>query len=232
MVETVPHTIVFDFGAGTMRRLLEAGKKIADVTHIFLSHFHPDHSSEIIPFLFATKYYEQIKRPEGVKMIAGNGFNKFYKGLIDVYGDWLEPCDGFLDRIELDSAVNKKVDIDAFSVHFEKVKHKPESLAYRITFSNNKSVVYSGDTGFNDNLILLSDQADLLICESAFPDGEIPERHLTPSLAGTIAERANVKKLVLTHFYPECDKVDVAKQCRSTYDGPLILAEDLMEIKI
>ena len=53
---------------------------------------------------------------------------------------------------------------------------------------------------------------------------------MTPGLAGEIATRANVRKLVLTHFYPECDKADIFSQCRKTYKGPLILAEDLMKI--
>ena len=56
--------------------------------------------------------------------------------------------------------------------------------------------------------------------------------HLTPSLAGEIASAARVKKLVLTHFYPECDRADISDQCRKTYSGPLILAEDLMRINV
>ncbi len=51
-------------------------------------------------------------------------------------------------------------------------------------------------------------------------------------MAGEIATRANVRKLVLTHFYPECDQVDIKKQCRKTYSGPLLLAEDLMKIEL
>jgi ribonuclease BN (tRNA processing enzyme) len=47
-----------------------------------------------------------------------------------------------------------------------------------------------------------------------------------------MAAKAEVRKLVLTHFYPECDQADVAAECRSTYDGPLMLAEDLMEIAV
>ena len=93
-------------------------------------------------------------------------------------------------------------------------------------------MVYSGDTDFSDNLVTLSKGADFLICESALPDGLKAKGHLTPSLAGEIATRANVRNLVLTHFYPECDLVDIEKQCRKTYDGPLLLAEDLMTIEI
>jgi len=47
-----------------------------------------------------------------------------------------------------------------------------------------------------------------------------------------MASRAAVKTLILTHFYPECDKTDIAKQCRKTYDGKLFLADDLMKIRL
>jgi len=90
--------------------------------------------------------------------------------------------------------------------------------------------VYSGDTDFSNNLVTLANEADLLICESALPDELKANGHLTPSLAGKTAAMANVKKLILTHFYPECDEVDIEKQCRKTYGGELILAEDLMKI--
>ncbi|MBW2409315.1 MAG: ribonuclease Z, partial [Deltaproteobacteria bacterium] len=48
--------LLFDSGPGTMRRLLEADTPIFDISHIFYSHFHPDHSGEFVPLLFATKY--------------------------------------------------------------------------------------------------------------------------------------------------------------------------------
>jgi ribonuclease BN (tRNA processing enzyme) len=47
-----------------------------------------------------------------------------------------------------------------------------------------------------------------------------------------MAAKAGVRKLMLTHFYPECDRADIAAECRKTYDGPLVLAEDLMEITV
>jgi len=112
------------------------------------------------------------------------------------------------------------------------VEHNPESIAFRITGAGGRSVVYSGDTDYSENLIELSKNADLLICESALPDDYRIKGHLTPSLAGAIATRAGVKKLVLTHFYPECDKTDIELECRKTYAGQLVLAEDLMQIEI
>jgi ribonuclease BN (tRNA processing enzyme) len=112
------------------------------------------------------------------------------------------------------------------------VEHIDGSIAYRITGAGGKAVVYSGDTDFSENLVALSKDADLLICESANPDDLKVQGHLTPSLAGEIATRSNVSKLILTHFYPECEHADIEKQCRKTYTGPLILAEDLMKIEL
>jgi ribonuclease BN (tRNA processing enzyme) len=137
-----------------------------------------------------------------------------------------------LTVVELNSEGHDRFDCGAFEVDSLPVEHTEHSLAYRITATNGTSVVYSGDTDACDNLVILAKDTDVLICESALPDAMKVTGHLTPSLAGEMATRANVKKLVLTHFYPECDTVDIFAQCRKTYEGPLVLAEDLTEITV
>jgi len=224
--------LLFDSGAGTMRRLLEAGVDIYDVAFLFYSHFHPDHTGELASFLFSNKYPDGSRRKRPLTLVAGKGFLKFYENLKFVYGNWIELGPGRLNIIELNTDGHDTRRFDDFKVESIPVEHNPESIAYRITGPGGKSVVYSGDTDFSENLVVLSKDADLLICESALPDGLKVSGHLTPSLAGEIARRANVRKLVLTHFYPECDRADIGKECRKSYAGPLILAEDLMKIEI
>lgn len=232
LMRTDDNILLFDSGAGTMQRLLETGIEIFDVSFIFYSHFHPDHTSELVPFLFSNKYPDGSRRKRSLTLLAGNGFLKFYENLKFVYGHWIELNPDLLNIIELDNTNHDMRQFDDFKVESLPMEHNPESIAYRITGSGGKSVVYSGDTDFSDNLVILSKDADLLICESALPDELKVKGHLTPSLAGEIAKRANVRKLVLTHFYPECDQVDMEKECRKTYSGPLVLAEDLMTIDI
>ena len=94
------------------------------------------------------------------------------------------------------------------------------------------SLVYSGDTGFCDEIVSLADGTDLLILECSFPDDMKIEGHLTPSQAGRIASLAGVKKLLLTHFYSECLATDITTQCRKTYGGELVLARDLLHLDI
>ena len=224
--------LLFDSGPGTMRRLLEAQTTIFNISHIFYSHFHPDHSGEFVPFIFATKYPDGSQRTTPLSVAGGFGFLDFYEGLKTVYGQWIELAPGLLNVLEFD---NKKPDMrqfEDFAVDTAPVTHNEESIAYRITSADGHSVVYTGDTDYTDTIIALAEDTDLLICECALPDKDKVRGHLTPSLAGDLAAKANVRKLVLTHFYPQCDQADIVAECRKTYSGPLVLAEDLMQLKI
>jgi len=226
------HLLLFDSGPGTLRRILEAGKTIFDIGYIFYSHLHPDHTGELVSFLFASKYSGTVRRQIPITLVAAEGFATFYKGLKAVYGHWIELEPEMFNIIELYKNDADTLRFDDFSVKSHPVEHTDQSLAYRVSSFGGKSVVYSGDTDFSEGLIALSQDADLLICESAHPDELKVHGHLTPSLAGEIATRSNVKKLVLTHFYPECEHADIEKGCRKTYAGPLVLAEDLLKIEL
>jgi len=232
MLEVSNSRLLFDSGPGTMRRLLRTNTTIFEVDYIFYSHFHPDHSAELVPFLFATKYPDMSQRQTVLTIVAGGGFEDFLARLKGVYGKWIDLDPGLLEIMEMNNQAADSLRLKAFTVQSTPVEHNPESIAYRITSTGGYSTVYSGDTDYSENLIALSKGADLLICESALPDDLHLKGHLTPSLAGNIATRAGVKKLVLTHFYPECDQVDIEQECRKTYNGPLVLAEDLMRIQI
>ncbi len=224
--------LLFDSGPGTMRRLLEAKTTIFDISHIFYSHFHPDHTGEFVPFIFATKYPDGSQRNTPLTAAGGLGFMEFYEGLKTVYGHWIELDPGLLNVIEFD---NKRPDahhFEDFAVNTAPVAHNEESIAYRITSADGHSAVYTGDTDYSETIIDLAMDTDLLICECALPDRLRVKGHLTPSLAGDLAAKANVRKLVLTHFYPQCDKEDIAAECRKTYSGPIVLAEDLMQIAV
>jgi len=232
LIEVNDQKVLVDCGPGTMHRLLQAGVSIFDLTHLCFSHFHPDHTSELVPLLFATKYPDSGRRQIPLMLVAGQGIRGFYEGLQKVYGHWIELPPGLLhiEALATDKPVTR--DLKHFTLQTIPVEHNPESIAFRINDPNGKSVVYSGDTDFSDNLVSLANGADLLICESAFPDAAKVPGHLSPSTAGEIARRANVGQLVLTHFYPECDQADLISECRQTYTGPLILAEDLLKLRL
>jgi ribonuclease BN (tRNA processing enzyme) len=230
LVETGRAKILMDLGRGTMDRLLTYGVTIFELTHICLSHFHPDHTCELVPLIFATKYPDAKARKHRLHLIGGPGLIAFYHGLQAAYGRWIVLPEEQLQIHEIDAPQTKSLLFNDFSISARMVNHGPESLAYRIQ-AGGISLVYSGDTDACDALAELAHEADLFVCEASMPDGHKVPGHLTPSLAGSMAAKANTRRLVLTHLYPPCDEVDIVKQARSTYKGPIIKAEDLMTFR-
>ena len=230
LVSKGPQHLLLDCGPKTLHRLLEINITVHDIDGLLLSHFHPDHTGELVNLLFASKYPHGIQRRCPLTIVGGAGLKEFYSGLEKVYGPWMHPAADFVKLVEMDNQKPDSLQLGKLTIYTAPTEHRPESIAYRITDGNNHVLVYSGDTDFSENLVALAEHADIFICESALPDELKVPGHLTPSLAGRIAEQAQVKKLVLTHFYPECDQVDIFSQCRQTYSGDLVLAQDLMTL--
>jgi len=224
--------LLVDIGPGTVRQLAVAGLKYQDVGYIIISHFHPDHTADLIHFFFATRYPPILDKRKSFTIIAPEGFNWFLKLLKKPYGTWLDLPASLMNLVELKRGEKDKKEFDKFTIRSAPVNHTPQSIGFRIEDNSGRIVVYSADTGYCEEIVDLARGADLLILESSFPDGEEMAGHLTPSEAGNIATQSGVKRLVLTHFYPECLKTDIEAQCRRTYQGDLVLAADLMSLSV
>ena len=226
------YNIVIDMAAGSLRRLVRAGVSQSDIDLILFTHFHPDHTGELLPFIFASKYGPGFNRKRPVLIWGPEGLGGLLKGLVEAWGHWAEPEPEKIVFEEIPVGLMTNQQFPPFFIKTAHTQHTPYSLAYRIEGPDGTSVVFSGDTDFCNELIELSKQADLLVLECAAPEGKKVEGHMTPSEAGRLAAAAQVKRLVLTHFYPECDKSDLLGPCREYFKGPVILAEDMMRVVV
>ena len=225
LIHTDECTVLLDAGPGTMGQLLKLGVTIDEIDMICLSHFHLDHCAEIAPFLFATKY-PGFDRTRPLTLTGGPGLTDWFERLSRAFNRSIEmPAEQF-SLVEVSE--DGQMDFRGLNISHIPMAHKPESMGYRFTDKTGFSLVYSGDTDVTENLVRLAAGADILICESAMPDGMKMPGHLTPALAGEMAQKAGVGKLVLTHFYPECSTVDVVAQCRKAFSGEVVAAADLM----
>jgi len=230
IVDSAP--IIFDMGPGTLRQLTKAGLDYEKIEQIFITHFHPDHTADLIHFLFASRIPSVLKRRKPFSITGPRGLKKFVHNLQDTYHNWLSLPSDIMKIEEIETGGTSQKDYRGFIITAGPTNHTPHSLAYRVETPDGKTIVYSGDTGFCDEIVDLARGADLLVLESSFPDGHEVEGHLTPSQAGLIAGMAEVSQLLLTHFYPECLVTDIEAQCRKTYQGKLILGSDLLKISI
>jgi len=225
LVEWGGTCMVVDAGAGIMHRLLELGRSIDDIDAIVLSHFHLDHVGEVAPFLFSTKYPE-LTRTKPLMLIGGPGLESWFGGVRQAFGHTIALPEEYFECMELGAAGGFV--LGGLDIGYETMVHKPESLGFRFKDPSGFSLVYSGDTDVTDNLIRLAKGAHTLICECAMPEGRKIPGHLVPSLAGEMARDAGVERLVLTHFYPECEGEDMVSPCASVFPGEVVLARDLM----
>jgi ribonuclease BN (tRNA processing enzyme) len=119
--------------------------------------------------------------------------------------------------------------------------HAVPALAYRFDTADG-SVVFSGDTTANDDLIALAREADILVhcvadlgyLERHGTTGAELERmtglHTDVTEVGGVAERAGVKELILTHYLPaEPDAIGEAEwveRAARTFAGRTIAGRD------
>jgi ribonuclease BN (tRNA processing enzyme) len=225
-------TTILDMGPGTLRQLQRVGIPIPAVDHVLLTHFHPDHSADLIAFLFATRHPAILRKRRPFRVIGPMGLMAFMHGLEQAYGRWIRLPDAVMKLEEWPPTRGLVHELGTLRVCAESVRHTDACLAYRFETPYGATLVYSGDTGACESLIALAKGCDLLILECSFPEGAGREGHLTPRQAGELAEAAGAKKLVLVHFYPDVLATDIVTPCRRAYKGELILGRDLLAVRV
>ncbi len=103
--------------------------------------------------------------------------------------------------------------------------HPVAAFALAVT-ADDRTLVYSGDTGPCEALDEAAAGAHLLLAEASFRsvDDNPPDLHMTGADCGRTASRAGVERLVLTHVPPWHDPADAEAEARSQWSGPVELA--------
>jgi ribonuclease BN (tRNA processing enzyme) len=242
--------ILMDSGPGAMRQLAKLGMTTNDIDVILYSHLHPDHTSDLIDFLFCAKYQVVAKkdlpgvlnrfiaaggkgfRKKPLQIFGPVGFKKFLDKINGLYGTWVEASSyPLIVKEVLDSTVKLK----GWTLKAAEMVHEKYSVGYRVECGG-KSVVYSGDTDYCHNIVKLAKNADLLIAECSTSDEIKMPFHLAPAKIALITKESGVKKVLLAHIYEVADKFDLLKQVKQAHPGiaagRVKLARDFMKVKI
>ncbi len=228
-VKAGKYFVLLDIGSGTLRAMLNYDLNFNDIDVLCLSHHHPDHVGDLVPFLFASRYSLGYTRQLPFWLLAAQGFSAFQQNLKSVWGEWVEPPTGLMQVQELARDRPDTFTLADLTIKTAPVNHIATSLAYRLE-SGGRALVYSGDTDWSDTLIELARGTDLFILEASNPF-KVPG-HLTPLEAGRLAAQAGAPRLLLTHIYPPGDEVDMAAACRRAFSGEIIKAEDGLRVQV
>ena len=224
LVEAGNVKLLLDCGFGAVHRMATLRLDWQSITHIALSHFHADHIGDLPLLVMAWRWGQLPPRSEPVTLYGPPGLGVFMEKLAAAYGPWLlNPGFPFTVRELAPDEVVRLGDVLRLTHH--PVPHTVESVAYCID-EDGRRLVYTGDTSFDGAIAEWAADCDLLLTECSLPDAMAVKEHLTPAQAGALASLVKAKRLVLTHFYPPVEAVDIAAEVSAHYAGPLVRATD------
>ena len=216
----VDDRILLDCGPGTWRALDSRGTELQRINNVLISHFHVDHISDLIVLLWARNVLE-IGKEQVFSIFGPSGIRTWYEKLTTAHNDWIGEV-----QVEIHELSEGTVKVEDYTIEASSTYHTFNSICFRITDSSNRSLFYSGDTGWNENLIKLANSCDLAIIEASVSSENRATDHLSSRLAAAIARKAEVKRLILTHFYPEAFNQDPLAEARKEYGGEITIAQD------
>lgn len=213
---------LLDVGPAILYQLKSLRIDVLELNTVFFTHFHPDHCADLIPFLL-NRYLLHKEANRHLKIYGPVGLQSWFATMAGLQGSWLQQA--LPGLVELDK---NKVNWSDCEVRTWPTHHTAESIAYR--FDGEKTYFFSGDTGYEPDLIEFARGVDVAFLECSHRDEHKMDGHLTASEAGQFADRAQVGRLIVNHLYPENDTDDLPRRIGRFYKGPVSVAADLMQI--
>jgi len=191
-------TALLDCGATSLAALKRAGIPSDAIDAILISHLHGDHFAGL-PFFFLEYVYQEPRRrplriagPPGIEARVRDLFRAMYRDAA------AQPLPYALEFVEMPPEA--PLEVGGVRVEPFRVPHTEDdiSLGLRLQLGA-RSLLYSGDTGWTEDLVRRSEGTDLFICECSFYESRFPFHLDYPRLAEN-HERFNTRRLILTHL--------------------------------
>lgn len=226
---------LIECGPTILYQLERAGLAVTQIDHLFISHRHGDHFLGL-PMFLLLRSFSGVSKPLSIHaseevIQAGQELMRL------VFPEF----DGRLEHVEwVETPADRPAQAQLGpSLHFSTLptvhSRHVSSLALRLDFANDRSLVYTGDTAFNERLVELAQGCDLLVHESNYSETLQPEvkpdtygGHSTAYQAGRIAAMAGCKILALVHLSPAYAgrEGEVRAEAMRAFDGPVIIPSD------
>lgn len=216
LVEVDDLRLVYDMGRGIADRLSALGLRQDDVEHVVISHFHPDHVSDLVPFLHAASWSQVDPRTVDLNLYGPPGTETLVAGMMELYGA------GALGRETWNLNVHE-IDDQGFSVAGRSVDFvdlpPAGNRGLGLTVGESR-LVLTGDSGFHPQEVEFLRGVDLAIFDSG---------HLTDAEIVDLAAATGGALMVASHVYRPLDIPELQRRAEEQgFRGRLLLGEDLM----
>jgi ribonuclease Z len=229
LLQTSERMVLVDCAGNPIVRLEKIGINPLDITDLILTHFHPDHVSTA-PLLLMDMWLMGRKMPLNIYGLE-HTLDRFEQLMVMYdWDNWPNFYPVTFNRLPEDHGV-LALDEPTIRIFTSPVEHLIPTIGLRAEFiREGKSLAYSCDTQKCDQVVELAKDVDVLIHEAA--GGSIG--HTSPAQAGEVAALAGAKSLYLIHYQSwkkgNWDGDVWLSQAKSSYNGPVYLAEDFQKI--
>lgn len=207
--------ILLDLGQGSFPRIFEH-LRAEDLDAVVISHLHPDHYIDLVPFRHYLRY--EFRPPRRMRVLAPAALAP----RLDALHAWRGFCAEALDITTLGEGPHRIGDL---TVQGRLVTHTDESYAIRVGPAGGAGpgLVYSGDCGRAEDIAPLIRPGDSLLAEVSFGTGPVPAgaQHLDGPSVGRLAAATGVSRALLTHLQMGNEPEATVASCRAEYAGPV-----------
>ena len=221
LIESPEGSLLLDCGSTILASLKGNDLSAEPIDAIFLSHFHGDHFSGL-PFLFLHyAYMEPRSRP--LRIIGPpeveSKVTMLYRAM---YADSAaEPLPYAIEFIE--AQPDQQISFNGMHINPFLVLHQkhPPSFGCAIE-AGGRRIVYSGDAGWTEDLVLRAQNADLFICECSYFETRLGT-HLDYVKIAENLRRFGSKRIILSHLGEEVLRHRHEIHLELAYDGLTVI---------
>jgi ribonuclease BN (tRNA processing enzyme) len=211
--------LVYDFGRGVAGRLTSLGYRQDDIRHVVLSHFHPDHLSDLVPFLHAASWSQIDPRTADLHLYGPVGLEELFRGLLGLF-ESLVRDDRF--RLRLHEIRDDYLVIEGRKLVSSELP-PAGNRGLQLTHGDTTCAL-TGDSFFHEQEIEFLRDVDLAIVDAG---------HLSDEELVELAVQTRVRRLVCSHLYREIDAGAIAALAtKRGFDGEILMGEDLMSFAL
>jgi len=220
LVQAPTTTFLLDCGATVLASMKRDGFDPAAIDYVLLSHLHGDHFAGL-PFLFIEYTYERPRTRPLVIVGPANTAERVQAIYRANYKDLAsKPTPFAIEFVELEPGRDRT--LGALAIHPFRVPHQETevSLGLHVEVAG-KRILYSGDTGWTEDLVTQSQGTDLFICECCYFETRRPFHLDYPQIAANRA-RFGSKRMVLTHLGTEVHAHRAEIDMELAHDGLVV----------
>lgn len=206
MIEYSGGKILLDSGPGTIEKLRRRDVNPNSIGKILITHLHIDHVLDL-PAMIKIRLFDEFGRPmqnpPKLEVYGPSGLKEFLDKMIHHGGAYsylseMMKHSNYLYTYEVEDG--SVVESSSLKIYSSSVEHY-NSVAYRFEVDG-LSLAYSGDTVYDERMINLAKDVDILIHECSFPKEMLLGKHTSDEELVDIVKKSRPKLLLVTHLYP------------------------------